>query len=296
MLVDNSKQYTCGTLEKLNYNFLIEVAKENKKIIDRDPRTCTRQYIAQSGNKVDLTDSLENSIKNTEFYSNGPLDSEIKTSAKIAKIEVTNESATQSAQRLLSQGLDNIVMLNFASGICPGGGYVSGAQAQEEDIMRRSGLYNCVKSKPDFYNKNILASCDSSDAEASVNTDGIIYSPQVPFFRDEDYSLLEKPYFVSVISCPAIQFYNKINDYERYREVIKTRINKILLTAVRHSHCNLILGAWGCGAFNNDPEMIATIFAEEIKKYSFDNICFAVLDNKDGFPTFNLFKNKLELL
>lgn len=191
-------------------------------------------------------------------------------------IEVVNETTAQAAARLLSQGKTDIVALNFASGRNPGGGFLAGAIAQEEDLCRASGLYPCLKSKPVFYNENIL--CDSS-----FYTDNVIYSPQVPFFRDENLSLLEKPFTLSILSSPAPNvrgLQGQESDLLPY--ILSIRAFQVLKIAAKHGHKNIILGAWGCGAYGNDPNMVATAFAEALEEVPvFEHVCFAVYDTRE---------------
>lgn len=135
-----------------------------------------------------------------------------------------------------------------------------------------------------FYNENIM--CDGS-----LYTDGIIYSPNVPFFRDHNNQLIE-PFLLSIISCPAPNLSAMETEPKNITIILTERIIKILKVASFHNHKNIILGAWGCGAFGNDPKLIATIFAGAIKAISsFEHVCFAVYDNKEDQPTYNTFKN-----
>jgi len=57
------------------------------------------------------------------------------------KIFVTDETTQVAAHRLImKEGITNLVLLNFASGKHPGGGFLKGSKAQEEDLCRCSGL------------------------------------------------------------------------------------------------------------------------------------------------------------
>lgn len=162
------------------------------------------------------------------------------------------------------------------------------AKAQEEDLCRASGLYKCLLSKPIYYNNNI------SD-DSLYYTDGILYSKDVPFFADDHGVLLEKPYSLSIITSPAPCNRDGSLDQDIVKEVFKRRIPRILKIAQVNGHSNLILGAWGCGAFANDPEVVAEIFKESLDKFKefFDHICFAVYDPRPGEPVFKTFKEIL---
>lgn len=203
-------------------------------------------------------------------------------------LEVLNETTAQAAVRLLAQGKTDIIALNFASGRNPGGGFLGGAKAQEEDLCRCSALYPCLKSKPLFYNANIL--CDA------FYTNHIIYSPQVPFFRDDANQLLEQPFPLSIITAPAPNLSAlKIEGLtNKLTGIFRERAIKILQIAEAHGHKVLILGAWGCGAFGNDPEMVAQAFLFALRKVpSFQHVAFAVYDTREPPVLYETFQREI---
>jgi len=153
-------------------------------------------------------------------------------------------------------------------------------------LSRSSGLYFCVKTKPVFYNENILH-------DGTLYTDNIIYSPNVPFFRDEYNNFLETPYLLSIVSAPApnVRSMEDIDEDLLYN-TLYNRALKILQIAYLHGHRTIILGAWGCGAFGNSPELVANVFLDSLAAFPvFDHVCFAVYDTKEGTPTYTAFKN-----
>lgn len=100
------------------------------------------------GKIINIAETLNNAILGSILYKDVPGKDLVKVNVKL---EVTNESTIQAANRLLVNNKD-IVILNFASACNPGGGFLAGAIAQEEDLCRASGLYPCLKNKPMFYN------------------------------------------------------------------------------------------------------------------------------------------------
>jgi len=255
----------------------VSIAKETIEIIKR------KSYTSPSGKTIDISDALNLAISNTKYYDK---DVEATTCFRIPKsIEIVNETAATVAARWLAIGITNVVALNFASATCPGGGFVGGAIAQEEDLCRASGLYACIKNKPAFYNANIL--CDNH-----YYTDGVIYSPNVPFFRNDNKEFLEEPFFLSIITSPAPCVRNmEIVDKDKLASILMYRSLNILKIAKENGHKNIILGAWGAGAFGNDPAQIATIFMDALKDVPvFENVCFAVYDTKPEQPTYATFK------
>jgi len=266
----------------------VSIAKETLDIIKQ------KHYTAPSGKIVNISFGIDFAIDNTKLY---PDDEEIAMSeflpenlTRTPTIEVVNETTAQAAARLLSDGkTDDLVALNFASAKNPGGGFTSGAIAQEEDLCRASTLYPCLKSKPQFYNKNIL--CDNC-----FYTDNIIYSPNVVFFRDQFNSLLENAFVLSIITSPAPCLRNlEKTDNKDFQDVLYTtiynRAKKILQVAASQGHKIIILGAWGTGAFGNDPEMVASIFKEALKEMPyFKHVCFAVYDERQPPVVYETFK------
>ena len=245
-----------------------------------------KRYRSLSGKVIDIADSMNFAMENTIYYP-GDSSPTFREPAPIqAKIEVTNETTAQAAVRLAASGKTDLVALNFASARNQGGGFLAGAIAQEEDLCRASGLYACLKTKPLFYNANIL--CDSA-----YYTNGAIYSPKVPFFRDENNLFLEEPFTLSIISSPApnaTALKDALDDDVLIEKLI-TRAIKILQVAAFHGHTNLILGAWGCGAFGNKPAFVSRVFMEALTMVPFfEFVCFAVYDNRTPTVIYDTFK------
>lgn len=247
-----------------------------------------KEYTSPSGKIVNISDSLDSARNNTVYY---PTEAkiEVKTTYRFPTIEVTNETTAQAAERILASNKQDIVALNFASARNQGGGFLAGAFAQEEDLCRCSGLYPCLKTKPLFYNANILS-------DSALYTDGIIYSPKVPFFRDKELNLLEEPYELSIVTAPApnlkgVQEIDLSLTKDKLSTIITNRATKVLQVAASHGHTNIILGAWGCGAFGNDPVMVAEAFRAALTRVPvFSQICFAVYDTRTPPVLFDTFK------
>ena len=89
-----------------------------------------------------------------------------------------------------------VVALNFASAKNPGGGFLGGAKAQEEDLARSSALYACMRDQRAYYDAN-------RHEPSLLYTDHMIYSPDVPFFRDDRLRFLEDPFLLSILTAPA---------------------------------------------------------------------------------------------
>lgn len=252
----------------------VKIAKDNIQI-------CKDMIYKIADQIVSIKDELTYSIDNTILYKE--YDFEIPNLNILPNITVVNKKATA---LLLELDKEDIVILNFASARNQGGGYLSGAFAQEEDLCRSSGLYSCLKRKPMFYNENILK-------DDSFYTDNIIYSPKVPFFRDDDSNFINKK-LASVISSPApnIRSMDSV-DEEFLQDLLNSRAEKILKVAANHNHKDIILGAWGCGAFGNKPEMVLSAFKNGLDKVKcFENVYYAVYDTSKDKKLFNYFNHQ----
>ncbi|OHT09657.1 hypothetical protein TRFO_21376 [Tritrichomonas foetus] len=164
-----------------------------------------------------------------------------------------------------------ICFLNFANAIKPGGGYLNGRTAQEEQLCRQSLLYPTLTKNLEMYQFNIeqnLHECGSNY---------MIYSPLVLFFRDDEFNLIPEPFAVNVITSPAVDNRNRL---ENAHSLMRDRIIRILELAAYHENRVLVLGAFGCGVFKNDPYVVAKLFKEAINmgqfRGRFDCIYFAI--------------------
>lgn len=166
-------------------------------------------------------------------------------------------------------------ILNFADAITPGGLVLVGGTTQEENICRCSNLYEALtlkRCKEDYYRAN-AKHCKKTSR--SIYLDKIIYSADVTVFRDDiDYKLIA-PKKMDVITCPAPSTFFK--DDKQALKVYKSRIRNIVNSAILNDADCLILGAWGCGAFCQDPKLISQAFVEVLNEMSggFKKVIFA---------------------
>jgi uncharacterized protein (TIGR02452 family) len=257
------------------------VAQQTLAIIERGG------YEAPSGEWVEIGPVSAAAVEGTQVLTPVELDrmldrrpDDVLAREAGPEITVTDESSQVAAQRLVEQdGLEELVLLNFASAKNAGGGFIKGAKAQEEDLARCSALYPCLRAAPDYYTANRSPTVDA------LYTDHMIYSPKVPFFRVHARDLLDRAFLVSVITAPAPNagVHRQRGRSRRSIEVaLRRRAGYVLALAEARGHRNLLLGAWGCGVFRNDPSEVADAFASWLEHDrfagSFDRVCFAILD------------------
>ena len=198
-------------------------------------------------------------------------------SGKLPVMKTMDCSTVDAILRLAGDGVADPGVLNFASAKNPGGGFLNGAMAQEESIAASSGLYHTLIRHPEYYQNN--RNCPSM-----IYTNHAIYSPEVVFFRNGRFELLEEPVTASVLTLPAVnmgQVIQKGEDVHTAETAMYERMKLALALFVQMNHRHLILGAYGCGVFRNDPYKIACWWKELLTGYfadTFDTVVFAVMD------------------
>jgi len=237
-------------------------------------------------------------------------------------VRVVNADSFDCAEQLTREGKQNVAVLNMASSTTPGGGYLSGAGAQEEALCRRSSLYLSIRRQRNFH---------------PIPDQGGIYSPDVLVFRtndDDGCKLLPEDarWWTSVISVAAIRNprlkqrhpreiddfpwaiheewvyrgrggtaakYLGEEDYARQedRQDTAERVRTMLRIAAMEGRKNLVLGAFGCGAFHNPPSAVAYVFYGVLKEAEFrgrfEGIWFAVIERR-GTDNYAIFKFVLD--
>ncbi|MFF4485955.1 TIGR02452 family protein [Streptomyces sp. NPDC001544] len=255
------------------------IARETEEIV------AAGAYRAPGGHEVPLAAAIEAARAGTRMYGPGPVPVPAAPEAGGAPgagtvFEVTGESSLEAARRLAGPA----AVLNFASARNPGGGYLNGAQAQEEALCRASALYTCLLRAPEYYDHH-RAHRDP------FYTDRVIHSPAVPVFRDDHGRLLDEPYTAGFLTSPAPNAgVVRRTVPERASELpsaLSARAERVLETAAAHRYRRLVLGAWGCGVFQNDPAQVAGAFRALLGPGgrfagTFEHVVFGILDRTPG--------------
>lgn len=258
-------------------------------------------YRAPTGGQVSLTEWMAACLEGTRCYDPEQL-AEIRRQVVAESpafsethVEVVNETTLEAAARLAADGTPGRPgVLNFASARNPGGGFLGGAQAQEESLARSSGLYPSLLRCPAYYDFH-------RSHRSTLYSDRMIYSPECPVFRKDDGELLETPYRVDFITSPAPNAgairRNEPENVSRIEPALRERGEKVLALAASHGCDVLVLGAWGCGVFQNDPVVVAETFARSLGdggpfQGRFRRIVFAVLDRSPEQATFTAFHER----
>lgn len=206
----------------------------------------------------------------------------------------------EEGDRWLFSNDKNILVLNFANPVNPGGGVRRGARAQEEDLCRKSSLLFSLESecaqKYYTYNRSL---------HTYMGSDAIILTPNVEVIRDVHGELLDETMVVSVMTCAAPMLRQDVERIreEEYQELFYNRICGMLKCAAYWGYKVLVLGAFGCGAFGNDAKIVSDLFYKALKEFRYDGmgakdffrrIDFAVLDKTPTQYNFKEFSRNFD--
>jgi len=270
----------------LNRNERAALGRETVEIVQRG------WYDPANGKRVDIAERVAAAIRGTELIrGDDPLPQPLTLPRDSSRVEVTAETTLSAARRLAMIG-GRVIALNSASAKNPGGGFLSGSEAQEESLARSSALYACLEPQRELYDVNRAFG-------SSLYSDHILFSPDVPVFRDDGGRLLAEPYVASFISAPAVNagavLDNEPSNARSIRPTLARRLQRVLAIAASKPCDALVLGAWGCGVFRNKPADIAELFHKALgPKGAFRNhfplVVYAVYDQSPTQATREVFR------
>lgn len=241
-----------------------------------------------NGETQSIAELQKYAVENTKVYSPEEsnqliLDRISSPATTPTKISVVHGTTLDITRKLIAEGNNDVLCLNFASAKNPGGGFLGGSQAQEESIARSTGLYPCQMKAWTYYEIN-------RNSTSCFYTDYMIYSPKVPILKNEEGEICPEIMTTGIITAPAVNTgvvkRKEPNRVGEVKEVMKRRIAKVLAIALFNNHKSIVLGAWGCGVFQNDPVEIAQYFNEIIEadfKDEFREIVFAIYSRQEKF-------------
>lgn len=276
----------------MNRNARVEAARQTLAALD------SGEYALADGARVSIRDELQACLAGTTLHEPEELAGLVvrlrghAAPAAAASIDVVNETTLQGIDALLESGVPQVGALNFASARNPGGGFQGGSQAQEESLARSSGLYASLMRAWPYYERHRAAS-------SLLYTDAIIWSPRCPVIRDDAGNLLAAPRLTSFLTCAAPNAgaveKNQPADVAQIAPTLRRRAEGVLALAASRSLPALVLGAWGCGVFRNDPQVVAGIFRELLLGPAqwarhFTHLRFSVYDASPSPATFRAFE------
>lgn len=191
-------------------------------------------------------------------------------------IEVKDLDSVSAVMKYATKGAGKTAVLNFSSYKNPGGRFLDGSMAQEECLCHSSYLYNVLKLFENSYYAENRAMLNRG-----MYTDRALYTPGVAFMQNGDVTMCD------VLTCAAPNF-SVTNRYktvsrEENAQILLSRVKFLLDVAVSQNVDNLILGAFGCGVFKQDPVQVAVAFRELLTTTHkcFNKVVFAIPAGKN---------------
>jgi uncharacterized protein (TIGR02452 family) len=269
------------------------LARETVDIVSRG------SYRAPSGADVDIAPLVRACLAATRFFAPEELDRLkqqclSRPAAGTTAVEVVNETTLAGIARLLAANEGPVAALNFASAKNPGGGFLNGSEAQEESLARSSALYASLLEAREFYERH-------RGLPSLLYTDATVLSPACPVFRDDEGRLLDVSRLATFITSAApnagAAATNRPEEVPAIPATLRRRAEFVLALAASQGYGLLVLGAWGCGVFRNDPKVVAYVFADHLLRGPwagrFRRVVFSVLDGSREQTTIEAFRRAL---
>ena len=186
---------------------------------------------------------------------------------KEVQITITNSDTFDAVKKLIDSGSQNVAVLNNGSHRKAGGGWKGTAQAQEECLFRRSNYFQTLTDN--FY---------------PLVDDEVVYSPEITVYADSEGEVLETVYTTAAIVGAAPRLMKGAKYTAKEYNTVQQLIDNIFKVLIANGKTNIVLGAIGCGVFNNPSNIVAKIFYDSVLRYGqyFENIVFAVLVTNDS--------------
>lgn len=244
-----------------------ENKKDRAKIAKARTETMKRTY----------PENINHSIKRSEIFGENGKSPTVDKNIERSEPEIIFENK-DSVSALFDNHKGKTALLNFASYKNPGGGFIKGAAAQEEDLCHESFLYNVLVANANYYEYN------NEHKNRALYTDRALYTPDIVFERKNQSVACD------VISCSspnkaASEKYSNVSPEENY-EALKNRITLIKDVAEYKKVSTLILGAFGAGVFKQDPEDVAKLFKSVFEKTTVKRLVFAVPGKDENMKVF----------
>ena len=241
----------------------------------------------------ELRTASARTIKQTRVYDQDEYP-QLGAAKRAGVIRVTERRSFEAAMAIAAEAPDaHIAVHNFASPTNPGGGVKNGSAAQEESLCRCSTLYASLDQRriwDAYYSPNRVSATASI-----VATDDCIWSPGIVICKTDDEfperMSPDKWVTVDVITCAAPNLVhtsaNLLNPQmasdvtiplTAVYDIHRRRARHLLTIAAAEGATHLVLGAFGCGAFRNDPYIVANAWHGEVEamRKHFDLIEFAI--------------------
>lgn len=246
-------------------------------------------YVSESGKEVDLRALLTPNPVSAFYSAEQPVLEKEKDCPTYVHVE--NKDCLDCAHSMLAADpTADVCVLNMASRRTPGGGVITGAGAQEEYLFRCSDYYRFLYPYASNFDPRMYSiQPDPTHRYPLDRNFGGIHSKGVTVFRENEkcgYALIENPWKVNMVAVPAININMGMPSPKVYHAANLNKIRTILRAAYAGGDRRLVLGAFGCGAFGNDPRVIAGFFKEVLDSAEFKNafreVVFAIIEDHNS--------------
>ncbi|KAF9762093.1 hypothetical protein IL306_003561 [Fusarium sp. DS 682] len=218
-----------------------------------------------------------------------------RTHSGKATIRISNDDSLNAAIHLAAlkgPSAGRVAVLNMASHVSPGGGWLKGARAQEEALCYRSSLYLSLhrryypwRQRMGVYTPDvvIIRSDQETGHKLLMPT---IQAQNLPVVSVLSIAALRTPPIRTItLNTPKGPVNSTTYAHPADRDLTKLKMRLCLRMAARRNHGLLVLGALGCGAFRNPPKEVARCWLEVLKEPEFqggwwEEIWFAVYDRR----------------
>jgi uncharacterized protein (TIGR02452 family) len=291
-----------GSTEEID-PILKEVADIPNKTARITAAVIKRGYYINSLGEKKAVRSGEALLQETSIFQNRILENPIPPKYDHSEIKITPLDSLTAAQSLLQEGkATNVAVLVFASPTEAGGGMRDSNNGQEEEVSRRSSIFEALDRIALFHPSTIekgfypLVSLYPADEQnpnyEQMEKNQMLHVPRVTVFRtsnDQASKMLEEPFEVGMLISPPLNkpdFEKRENDFFYKRKEDEEQLYKVIMTqlqvAAHNGYDSVVLGAFGCGAFENPPDLMARAYRNIIHSHFegvFKTIVFAVLDD-----------------
>jgi uncharacterized protein (TIGR02452 family) len=264
------------------------VREKNKKTAEETMTIIKEGKYVLKNKEFEISEMIKKHPLNTKTYLEQELDQLIQNEGSTGhqmEISVTSETTLAAAKRLNNK-YDKVAILNFASAKNPGGGFLKGSSAQEESIARSSSLYESINNQKNFYEYHRTTS-------NTVYSHRMIYSKDIVVIREDSGKLIE-PYNIDVVTSAAVNV-GALRIKVDVEKIMEERIERIIALFASKKQEIIVLGAFGCGVFKNEPKMIAKLFHKVLTKDQYKNafkeVVFAIYERESHKPINMIFKN-----
>lgn len=182
------------------------------------------------------------------------------------KTDVTNRDVVDVAVEAARAGRRPLVLVH-ASGVTPGGGWRVGASGQEERLVSATGGRLARALACGWTNTR-----DQDELTLALDLD--LHGYPVDFVAMAAPDLRAAPGLDVGVD-------------------VRAAVDLLFAVALAHGFRDLILGAWGCGVYRNDPAVVATAFRDALRgmpSAALDVVVFAITDTTpvglDAYETF----------